>query len=120
MPWPATLPAIMVQGYSAAHQWNQLVTPMESGPQRRVRLSAHYLISGSGSMVLDKSQVADLYAVLDAAKDGADWIDGVPLDMGGGAKNHRARITALQIAVVVPRTTWQATVQWETDERIIA
>jgi hypothetical protein len=115
--WPVTLPDILVQGYSATNQWNILETTMESGPKRRTRMSAHYMINGVGNLMLDKTQMAALYATLDAANDGADWITGVRLDMGQGPAAHRARITGFQVNVVVPELYWRAILWWETDER---
>ena len=117
--WAEVLPDMLVQGYNASHRWNVLETQMESGPKRRTRMSAHYMINGTGTLMLNKAQMDELYNVLDAANDGADWISNVRLDMGGGPKEHRARITGFQVNVVVPNILWRAILWWETDERIL-
>lgn len=115
--WPASLPVPVIQDYRATDGFSTLETPMESGPPRLARLTAHYLTTGTASLYCTAPQMATLRAALAGAADGASWFTGFPLDMGGGSVPHRARIRDLQVRVIVPGITWLATLQFETDER---
>lgn len=115
--WPPSLPPMLIQGYSATHNPLVLETEMESGPKRRTRMSEHFITNGVGSMILNKSQMYALGEALSLAKDGADWMTGAPIDVGGGPLPHRIRVTGYQINVVTPGITWRAIIWWETDER---
>ena len=114
--WPAGLPHPLVSGYNATDKWRTLETQMESGPPRRTQLTGHYLITGTGTMVLDATQSATFRAFMESTKSGTEWVTGVPVDVGLGIETKRARITAVQYAVVTPLTHYRVVYWWETDD----
>lgn len=116
--WPATLPAPLLEGYSAADAPVLIRTPMASGPQRVALTSIDYMTTGQAALILDETQCDTLRSFIagDLAH-GANWIDDLPLDTGQGVFDHHARISGVTWTVLVPGRTWKAAFSFETDER---
>ena len=118
--WPAGLPAPVIADFRSQDRAAMITTPMESGPSRRTRLSAHWMTTGTMTLYLEKAQADALRTWLsDQLYDGANWIDDLPLDTGQGLAPHHARISGMSwsFSQLVPGKNWRFSCQFETDER---
>lgn len=119
--WPAGMPAPVIQNFSTADGVREIRTPMESGPQRRTRLSAHFMTTGQMTLYLTKAQADTLRVWLsEQLYDGVNWIDDLPLDTGRGLTPHHARISGMSwsYSQLVPGKYWRFTCSYETDQRL--
>ena len=117
--WPGTLPAPLIADYTAQDVPVIIKTTMASGPQRRTRVSGHYMTKGTASIYVTKTQADTFRSLVASSKQGADWITSMPLDTGQGLAYHRARIESIRwsTANLIPGTNWRITFGFETDER---
>jgi len=116
--WDNTLPPPLLSGYNARETPRMIATEMDSGPQRLTLYSAHPRLFGSAGIVVDLTQAKAFNAMYEAARLGADWLTGVPIDTGQGLATHRIRITSVQYQVLKPPDkNWKIIFTFETDER---
>ena len=118
--WPAGMPVPLLNDYGAQDQFKNVQTVMESGPDRRARMSSHYMSRGNLSIVVDDVQSELFRQMIIESNDCSNWITDVPLDTGFGVAPHRARITnpRWMVAGLVPGENWRISMQYETDERV--
>ena len=116
--WPGQLGIPMLDGYSVVDDSPLIRTEMESGPDRVSLKTRHYMTRGSFSLMLTKKQAdAMRYFIYVGLKDGAEWIDDMPLDTGRGVLPHRARLSNMRFTPIVPNRLWRFTCDYETDQR---
>ena len=117
--WPSGLPEPQISSYTLADEYNVIRTEMESGPARQARRSSHYMSVGSMTMTMTPAQMTTFRSVVPDSDYGAEWINGVPIDTGLGAKSHRIRLLKVSHTVLFPQDgLYKVTIQFETDEHL--
>ena len=118
MPWPASLPEPLLQGYSFSFRRPVIRTEMETGPARTARTSTMYESVITARYFMDDAQYADFQNFYDGeANAGANWVD-IPLSTGGDVVVHRCRFMAISVTAI--QNLWNVVCTIEVDDRVLA